>query len=522
MTEYIPNKTTQSTKIDHFGMFAFLWAIALLWHYLRRPVDYSEFYVLFIPAVLVLTRPKSAIFMLAMAIGYIHIFLHEMPFSTRPNHPTLILLMNLTIISSALWVMLNTFIKSRTLELDREQWFDIFRPLLITAINIVYLMAVFNKLNTAFFDIHTSPVTRLLNFYYTSDTLLFIPSLLPHADWVLQFGIIATLVIETTIPLMLWIRRTRLLGIFVGVIFHMILSVRLYPSMAEFPTLLLAAYILALPDSTIPMLRDLWGKFREKTWFLPARSFGILFAAWFFFLLPMVFQWPAEQSKLILQQSEIWSYSWVIYLAIYYIIIIYLLIRTRGGFNEPKDIQWFQPRNVIIYFFPLLIFLNGLTPYMGLKNKGSWNMYSHLRTENGYSNHLFMPNFYLFPYMNEVCVVDSSDPELRKIARNKKLLTESHFTEWARNNPEASVEFFYNGEHFVADQIKDFPQFMRPKEWLEEIFWISNSGDGFENLDWCQRYIVGNNTGDQIAITLSDYTYVLWDENSRWTPDDDE
>ena len=59
-------KPETSSKIIHFAMFAFLWAIAILWHYLRRPVDYSEFFVLVIPAVLVLARPKIGIFFLAM------------------------------------------------------------------------------------------------------------------------------------------------------------------------------------------------------------------------------------------------------------------------------------------------------------------------------------------------------------------------------------------------------------------------------------------------------------------------
>ena len=138
---------------------------------------------------------------------------------------------------------------------------------------------------------------------------------------------IATLVIETTIPMFLFIRRTRLLGIFIGLGFHLILSIRLYPSMAEFPTLLFAVYILALPDSTIPMLRDLWMKIREQDWFLPARKFAILFAAWWFLLLPMIFQWPARGDNLLFTHDDIWSYSWILYLVIYFTIIIYLLVR---------------------------------------------------------------------------------------------------------------------------------------------------------------------------------------------------
>ena len=513
-------KVETSSKIIHFAMFAFLWSIAILWHYLRRPVDYSEFFVLFIPAVLVLTRPKSAIFLLAMCLGYFHIFAYEMPFSTRPNHPTLIFLMNMSIVASALWILLKNSLQARKLDFDQEAWFDLLRPLVIMAINIVYLMAVFNKLNTDFFDVNYSPVTRLLNFYYEAPHLLFIPDLIPRETWVLQFGIIATLVIETAIPLMLWIRPLRLWGILLGVVFHMILSIRLYPPMAEFPTLLFAAYILALPDTTIPMLRDLWKNVTSKLRLMPIKNAALLAVVWFFFLLPMVLQWPQQQEKLLFTQNEVWAYSWIVYLGFYFVILFYLLKRTRGGFNEPADIRWLQPRNIIVYIFPLLIFLNGFTPYFGLKNKGSWNMYSHLRTEGMYNNHLFMPNIRLFPFMDEVCIVESSHQEMNKIARNKRLLTESAFTEWARNNPDESVEFYYNGELIQTERIGDVEQFMRPKTVWEDLFWIVDGGNGFEYIDWCQQYIPNEIQGP--VLYFDDWTYILWDENSKWRPSEAE
>lgn len=514
-------KSGVSDKIVHFALFAFLWAVAILWHYLRRPVDYSEFFVLFIPAVLVMARPKTAIFLLAMCFGYFHIFLYEMPFSTKPNHPTLIFLINWSIILSAVWILIRNTIQAKRLKFDQEQWFDLFRPLVIIAINIVYLMAVFNKLNTDFFDINYSPVTRLINFYYVAPHLMFIPDLLPRAEWVMYFGMVATLVIETAIPLMLFFRRTRLWGILLGVAFHMVLSIRLYPSMAEFPTLLFAAYILALPDTTIPMLRELWRKITRNRQIKSGLMTILIAGAWFFFLLPMVFQWPQQQDNLLITQNEVWSYSWVVYLIFYYVILFYLLKRTRGGLNEPPDIRWIQPRNIIVYIVPLLILLNGFTPYMGLKNKGSWNMYSNLRTEGMYNNHLFMPNIRLFPFMDEVCIIDVGiDDGIMKFVRNKQLVTESHFTDWARSNPDSSAEFFYNGEHYNVERIGDYPQFVREKSDLERWFWIMRSGEGFDYIDWCQQYIP--NDVDGPVLYLDDWTYILWSENSKWSGHDAE
>lgn len=516
MQQPVQNKPQTSSKIEHLGMFAFLWSIAILWHYLRRPVDYSEFYVLFIPAVLVLTRPKNAYFILAMAAAYVYIFVYELPDSAVPNHPTLQMFINLSIILAAIWVLFKNYLDTKTISLDSERWFDTFRPLPIIAINIVYLMAVFNKLNTAFFDPQVSDVTRLLNLYYEADHLLFIPDLMPRATWFLYFGMIATVVIETLIPLCLFIRPLRLIGVFIGLGFHLILSIRLYPSMAEFPTLLFAVYFLALPDTTIPMLRELWSKVREKDWFIPARKAVVLFLAWWFFLLPMVFQWPAQGEKLLFTHDDIWSYSWIIYIVVYFIAIIYLLKRTRGGFHEPPDIQWIQPKNAIIYIVPILIFLNGLTPYLGIKNKGSWNMYSGLRTEAGYTNHLFMPNINITPYMKEICIVDSNTSVARTYFTGE-LFTYYHLLNFANNHPDDKIRFMMDGEFYQLDPISDYPEFYREMTFLEKLIPMIRSGRGFEHIRWCQQY---NKDYEDLEnppnVQPIDFTVILWEEGNYW------
>jgi hypothetical protein len=62
-----------------------------------------------------------------------------------------------------------------------------------------------------------------------------------------------------------------------------------------------------------------------------------------------------------------------------------------------------------------LVFLNGLSPYLGLKTETSFAMYSNLRTEPGFENHLFMPALALAPYQSElVLVTAASDHELRQ------------------------------------------------------------------------------------------------------------
>ena len=53
---------------------------------------------------------------------------------------------------------------------------------------------------------------------------------------------------------------------------------------------------------------------------------------------------------------------------------------------------------------PALVFLNALTPYVGLKTQNSWTMYSNLQTEPGRWNHSLIPEVVRLP--------DAAHPDL--------------------------------------------------------------------------------------------------------------
>jgi hypothetical protein len=60
---------------------------------------------------------------------------------------------------------------------------------------------------------------------------------------------------------------------------------------------------------------------------------------------------------------------------------------------------------------PVLVVLNGLTPYVELKTSTSWNMYANLRTAGGDSNHLLVRRTFPItsPQDDLVEVVSTSD-----------------------------------------------------------------------------------------------------------------
>jgi len=66
---------------------------------------------------------------------------------------------------------------------------------------------------------------------------------------------------------------------------------------------------------------------------------------------------------------------------------------------------------------PLVLFLNGMSPHLGLKSTLSYAMYSNLRTEDGASNHFFLPvEMQIWNFERDlVTIIASTDPVLHDL-----------------------------------------------------------------------------------------------------------
>ena len=67
---------------------------------------------------------------------------------------------------------------------------------------------------------------------------------------------------------------------------------------------------------------------------------------------------------------------------------------------------------------PVLVLLNGASPYLELKTGAAWNMYANLRTAGGETNHLLVPRTFPLtsPQDDLVEVLASGDPALQVYA----------------------------------------------------------------------------------------------------------
>jgi hypothetical protein len=98
-----------------------------------------------------------------------------------------------------------------------------------------------------------------------------------------------------------------------------------------------------------------------------------------------------------------------------------------------------RPRWAPLGVIPLVVALNGLSPYVGLKTETSWAMYSNLRTEV-HPNHFLVPvSAKVFGYQDDLVeILDTSLPALAEYVGGDVRLT---FFEFRRMCSAATGDF---------------------------------------------------------------------------------
>lgn len=175
------------------------------------------------------------------------------------------------------------------------------------------------------------------------------------------------LVTELALLVLLPLRRTRGLGIALGVSFHVGLATHYIKHFANFSSTM---FILLLSWLNEEQCRSLWTRYIDRWRFafflgaatVTALSFGRAFG--------------------YLTFETLFIARYVIFMA-YGIFILYAIVQD---FLRPPDVidGASRPLGLVL----ALAILMGLAPYIGLKNRGGLAMYSNFRVEPGYSNHL--------------------------------------------------------------------------------------------------------------------------------------
>ena len=256
------NKGANNTNdVTIFSLFAFLWAMSMVWHYLRPennyPVGVSDLFVV-VMGILVMIRPHNVNFVAAMCFANVLIFLNAQP--SASNHWMMQFLVNAVLSTSYIYLA----IKRRTFRIDSSEWLEIFRPTVCALVLLLYAFASLHKLNSGYFSEHSYALQFYRDIAFGVQMSAF-SHLFPMNDAVLAILPHISLLTELLIPILLFFKPTRVIGILLGMCFHVFLSFKEFPHDTDFPTLLGATYILFLPYTCPKVIkRSILTRIRES------------------------------------------------------------------------------------------------------------------------------------------------------------------------------------------------------------------------------------------------------------------
>ena len=440
--------------------------------------------------LLIFLFPSSAV---ALAIFLTSSIVHWFTLAPRiPNHIFFEMLAHLTLLSS----LGLSLLKSRQQRANEtgggrsssfaNTAFNLARPYMIIELIILYLFTVIHKLNYDFFNPEVSCAVSMHH-----DVAASVPGI-PEGPWTWWPTIIGTVLIELAIPILFIARRTRSLGLFLGIGFHLFLALHPHGGIYSFTGLLFTLYFLLLPDPSEDWLTSRWAKIP----LVGRMGFKCVVLAGFF--LTVYLQTAASrEGKPFEDLNAIGFVAWLpvaLLIAGVYILALIFGARNKHDAKLPGNTSntWAEPRlGRILWIFPILVLMNGSSPYLGLKTTTAFSMFSNLRTEGGQSNHVFLPNFGLFKYQEDLVeVVDSNDAQFWSLIDSGDLIPWFEFRRMASmsERDDAAITCIRNGKRLIlkrGDPSEESQEAFTPHPWFADKFLHFRSIRPFDQPQKC-------------------------------------
>ncbi|MGC3945843.1 MAG: HTTM domain-containing protein [Chryseolinea sp.] len=431
-----------TSKSPGFKVFAFAWAMAGLLHQLSFP-DWRwhdpKGVILSLLVLFVLQKPSAwQRFLLFVAFDWISVGIE---FPEHPNHIVFSWLLNGCILTSfALVAYRNKGVSGYNLG---SAWFEAFAPWARVMLCILYWFTFFHKLNYSYLDLDWSCGARL--HLEINERIPVLPTA-PWAQYVAAYG---TLIIELILPFLLIINRTRAVAIIFGMLFHGLLALHPHVGLFSFSATMIALYTTLLPAAVAEDLKPM--TWLPRIWNLALGGLLIGVVIW------ALRGWLPVRLNLDEKVAHLWKLGMLTY---YSYLGFCLLLIGKTTLKYWKTIQ--LPQGTLATYpvlgvFSVILFINGIGPYFGLRTQSSFSMFSNLHTENGVSNHVIMPSGIQFTNWQSdlVEIIDTNDDELL-FARDRNLLVV--FLELRRvrsgNRPDFWVRFVHNGKEETFDKTK--------------------------------------------------------------------
>lgn len=389
-----------------FGLFSFLLALALILHVLWWEGFDARHPLVIAAALWLMVRPTSVPRLALLLAVDILAVAGDMP--DVGDHVLLV-----GIAGASILALVAALAARRRALPEPGEVFERVAPFLRGAVIVVYAATALSKLNAGFLDPAVSCAGLM-----TSRLGPFDPA--PLGTGAIGLTIWSTVLIELSLPVLLAVRRTRSLGLAVGVAFHVVLALA---GNVPFAAVMLALYVAFLPADAPSRLRAAVPRIvasRPKGGSVGAVAFLALGGLW----LAGV---ALESAAPSLTASLVDVATRLAIVSIAAIAAVLWARARRAGPIEPSAPGRTRRIHPVLAIGIALLILNAATPYLGLKSASSFNMFSNLRTEAGRWNHLIVPEgARIFTSQDDVVrVEETSEALLAGWSGDQRLVVES-------------------------------------------------------------------------------------------------
>ena len=120
----------------------------------------------------------------------------------------------------------------------------------------------------------------------------------------------------------------------------------------------------------------------------------------------------------------------------------------------------------------LLLILFGLSPYIGLRSRGTFTMFSNIKVEGGSNNHLFLPQIDIFPFLKDIVWVKRIDQQegpsygLNEMDFRRQIMVD-YKNRWLKQKRPLPIVIDYKGKEFTYENI------FVEESWVQPVPWYS-------------------------------------------------
>lgn len=430
----------ERTPLDDRGtVFAALWAAGHLFHALHQGGDGAggrlEDAWLLLPLVAsfaVLIRPTSPRRLAILALAQLTAFAVQMPIVA--NHWLMAAFVNTGILIAFNRGRLPGFGPKRDVV-------SLVAPYARGVFLISYTTAAVAKMNRDFLDSEASCIVAIIS----------ASGLQPSAlGSVVSVAITITVLVELSVPLLLFFDRTRRAGVGVAAVFHLVLALPPAVNVMDYSMLVFALLWMFMPVDAGSRVRDVLRSSPSLNRIRNRRSR----ASWpkAEFVASALAVLAATRSELV--GDALWG---AITTTLYVgggVLVVTIGLGVLGSYRQdprpPSRLELLPPLRSGATILLALLILNASSPYLGGKTTSSFTMFSNLRTEGGESNHLFLPRL-SFPSKQDdlVEIHASSNAFLSQVATEGHRVAYHEVRRTLSDDPSASVEFTRGGELFT-------------------------------------------------------------------------